>query len=206
MRKANDGMRKLIVLLITVAATVTPCFSAEPGWTSVQNVVNVFSRNNVDTSGYRSAGAYIDYDSMAQRSLNAQWSKLTPKQKHDYTAALRVLMEQRYYPRWHRIFSKAKVEYVSKSNAGGDLLVKTNLLVGKKRDAMTWRLNDHNSKVISLAIGEKDLLERLTNRLQPRIKKSGFQSMLAWMQAHAKQAGEPAAQTSSAESVIGDSR
>ncbi len=143
---------------------------------------------------------------MSQRSLGtAQWSKLTVKQKRDYTAALKVLMEQRYYPRWHRIFSKAKMEYVSKSAAGSDLLVNTNLVVGKKRDAMTWRLNDRNDKVISLAIGQKDLLDRLTDRLQPKLKKSGFQSMLSWMQAHAR-GEEPATQTSSAESVLGESR
>jgi hypothetical protein len=190
-------------LLVSVVFSAHPSFAAEPGFTSVQNIVNVFSGSGSDS--YRSAGSYIDYDAMSQRSLGgAQWSKLTAKEKHDYTAALKVLMEQRYYPRWHRIFSKAKVEFVSKSGSGGDLLVKTNLVVGKKRDAMTWRLNERNDKVVSLAIGDKDLLDRLTNRLQPKLKKSGFQAMLSWMQSHA-QGEQPATQTSSAESVLGES-
>jgi|LakMenEpi03Aug12_release.lakeMendotaPanAssembly.Ray.scaffolds.fasta_scaffold254671_2 hypothetical protein len=191
------------VLLAGVFILGQPGFALEPAFTSVQNVVNVFSAPN--SSNFKGAGNYIDYDAMSQRSLGAaQWSKLSAKQKHDYTSALEVLMEQRYYPRWHRIFSKAKVEFVSKSAAGSDLLVKTNLVVGKKSDAITWRLNEHNDKIVSLAIGEKDLLDRLTNRLQPKLKKNGFQAMLAWMQAHA-QGEEPATQTSSAESVLGES-
>lgn len=194
----------LAILFVSVVGFATPCLAIEPGFAVVQNIVGVFSGSG--SASYPSAAKYIDYDAMAQRSLGAgQWSKLTVKQKRDYTAALKVLMEQRYYPRWHRIFSKAKMEYVSKSASGDDLLVQTNLVVGKKRDAMTWRLNDRNDKVISLAIGEKDLLDRLTNRLQPKLKKSGFQSMLSWMQAHAK-GEEPATQTSSAESVLGESR
>lgn len=193
----------ILALVAAFAVTGSPSFAVEPAFAAVQNIVNVFSAPS--SSSYRGAENYIDYDAMSQRSLGAaQWSKLTAKQKHDYTAALKVLMEQRYYPRWHRIFSKAKVEYVSKSSAGSDLLVKTNLVVGKKSDAMTWRVNDRNDKVVSLAIGEKDLLDRLTNRLQPKLKKNGFQAMLSWMQAHA-QGEEPATQTSSAESVLGES-
>ncbi|MBS1954601.1 MAG: ABC transporter substrate-binding protein [Cyanobacteria bacterium SZAS-4] len=194
----------LAALFVSAVGFATPCLAIEPGFAVVQNIVNVFSGSG--SASYSSAAKFIDYDAMSQRSLGAgQWSKLTVKQKRDYTAALRVLMEQRYYPRWHRIFSKAKLEYVSKSVSGDDLLVQTNLVVGKKRDAMTWRLSDRNDKVISLAIGQKDLLDRLTNRLQPKLKKSGFQSMLSWMQAHAK-GEEPATQTSSAESVLGESR
>ncbi|RTL39866.1 MAG: hypothetical protein EKK48_18555 [Candidatus Melainabacteria bacterium] len=191
-------------MLAAAIVSASPASALEPAFLSVQNIVNVFSAPAANS--FKKAENYIDYDAMSQRSLgSSQWSKLTAKQKHDYVAALKSLMEQRYYPRWHRIFSRAKVEYLSKSTDGGDLLVKTNLVVGKKRDAMTWRLNDHNDKVVSLAIGEKDLLDRLTHRLQPKLKKNGFQAMLAWMQNHA-QGEESATQTSSAESVLGESR
>lgn len=199
-RRAN----LLAILFVSLIGFAPPALAVEPGFAVVQNIVSVFS--GTGSTSYPSAAKFIDYDAMSQRSLGAgQWAKLTAKQRHDYTAALKVLMEQRYYPRWHRIFSKAKLEYVSKAAAGSDLLVNTNLVVGKKHDAVTWRLNDRNDKVVSLAIGEKDLLDRLTNRLQPKLKKSGFQSMLSWMQAHAR-GEEPATQTSSAESVLGESR
>jgi MlaC protein len=205
MLKATIRTHVFTLALISTSTFACPSFAAQPGWTSVQKIVSIFSSPGAGT--YTAAGNYIDYDAMSQRSLGGEWSKLTAKQKHDYSSALRTLMEQRYYPRWHRIFSKSKVEYVSQSNAGagGDLLVKTNVVVGKKHDAMTWRLNGHNDKVISLAIGEKDLLDRLTNRLQPRLKKGGFPSMLSWMQAHAKGEASPT-QTSSAESVLGESQ
>lgn len=192
------------VSIVAAVVTSRPALAIEPAYAPVQSIVGVFSTPN--TKSFSGAARYIDYDAMAQRSLGApQWSKLTAKQKQDYIAALKVLMEQRYYPRWHRIFSKAKMEYVSKSSNGSDVLVKTNLIVGKKRDAMTWRVNDKSDKVVSLAIGDKDLLDRLTNRLQPKLKKSGFDSMLAWMQAHVKTQESPT-QTSSAESVLGESQ
>lgn len=199
--KLAGGLGTLVTAAIV---SVTGASALEPAFVPVQNIVNVFSAPAANS--FKKAESYIDYDVMSQRSLgSSQWSKLTAKQKRDYISALKALMAQRYYPRWHRIFSKAKVEYLSKSSEGSDLLVKTNLVVGKKRDAMTWRLNDHNDKVVSLAIGEKDLLERLTNRLQPKLKKNGFQAMLAWMQSHA-QGEESATQTSSAESVLGESQ
>jgi MlaC protein len=151
MLKKNGARAGALGVLLTGAFLLgNPGFALEPAYSSVQNVVNVFS--GPGSSNFKSAENYIDYDAMSQRSLGtAQWSKLTAKQKHDYTAALKVLMEQRYYPRWHRIFSKAKVEFVSKSQSGSDLLVKTNLVVGKKSDAMTWRLNERNDKIVSLA-------------------------------------------------------
>ncbi|CAN5346018.1 hypothetical protein BH10CYA1_BH10CYA1_16730 [soil metagenome] len=201
---SERGASLLGMLVVSVVGFATPGLTAEPGLTAVQNIVSLFS--GPGGASYPGAAKFIDYDAMSQRSLGVQqWSKLTAKQKHDYTAALQVLIEQRYYPRWHRIFSKAKIEYVSKSTAGGDILVKTILVVGKKRDPITWRLSDRSDKIINLAIGQKDLLDRLTNRLQPKLKKSGFQSMLAWMQAHAR-GEQPATQTSSAESVLGESR
>ncbi|HEY9678199.1 MAG TPA: ABC transporter substrate-binding protein [Drouetiella sp.] len=203
MRQSFFGGRGKFVslLLVTAFSSIAPGFAADPAFNSVQNIVNVFA----GSTNYNSAAKYIDYDAMSQRSLGAgEWAKLNVKQKHDYAAALRGLMEQRYYPRWHRIFSKSKVEYVSKSNSGSDVLVKTNLVVGKKKDEMTWRLSEHSDKIISLSIGEKDLLDRLTNRLQPKLKKSGFPATLAWMQSHAKEPDE--IKTSSADSVLGEAQ
>jgi len=178
----------LIVAAVCAAnfAGLSPAQAQMPKDT-VNSLVQIFttwSGNARDRSTYTEAAKHIDYQGMAQRSLSpAEWSKLTAKQKSDFTGTLRTLIEQRYYTRWHRIFAKGKLTFKGESNAGGDTIVKSDLLLGKKVDSLEWRLDTVNGehKVVSLAVGQSDLLKKLSARLQGRVAKVGFNGLLTWM-------------------------
>jgi hypothetical protein len=185
--------------------------AADHGWTNVQKLVDVvitWKGNQADASVNRQAAQYIDYASMGQRALGLdQWNKLSTSQRSQFVSTLRNLMEQRYYPRWHRIFAKAKLDHVSDTASGADTLVKTNMVVGKKTDSLVWRLTGkgNQAKIVSLAIGNNDLLTKLKGRLQEKLAKSNFPSLLAWMQSKAKQQSAATAEVSSAD-VISESK
>jgi hypothetical protein len=96
------------------------------------------------------------------------------------------LVEQRYYPRWRKIFGKGKVTFQEETSQGGDILVRTKLLLGKKDELLSWRVADRGGaqKIVSLSVSNNDLLERLKSRIKARQKKVGFDALLAWMKGH----------------------
>jgi len=204
-------MLVLPILALGLCAALPAMAAAENGWTSVQKLVAIVSQwkgAKADPSVNRQAAQYIDYQSMGQRALGSdQWNKLNAGQQHQFVSTLQTLMEQRYYPRWHRIFSKAKLNHVSDAASGSDTLVKTDMVLGKKTDSLVWRVTGkgNEAKIVSLAIGDNDLLTKLKGRLQEKLAKSNFSSLLAWMQSKAKQQSAATAEVSSAD-VIGESK
>jgi ABC-type transporter MlaC component len=125
---------------------------------------------------------------MSEQALGAeQWGKLKPAERNDFTAALRKLVEDRYYPRWHKLFSKGILTYGKESAGHGDIILNTVLKVNKKSQDVSWQLDTKGvqPRVISLKVDDKDLLNRLHKRIFPRLQKSGFKSLLSWLQTKA---------------------
>jgi ABC-type transporter MlaC component len=183
----------LIVATVFAAtfAWLSAPVSAQTPKETVSSLVQTFtswSGNVNDRSAYAEAAKLIDYQGMAQRSLSpAAWGKLSAKERSEFTGTLRTLIEQRYYTRWHRIFAKGKLTFTGETNVGSDTLVKSDLLLGKKTDTLEWRLDTVNGerKVVSLAVGQSDLLKKLSARLQGRVEKGGFNGLLTWMKSKA---------------------
>jgi len=159
----------------------------EKGKDTVEHLVSLFSAwsgKEADQHVYAEAAQNIDYELMAHRALGAtEWEKLSPVQRKEFTKTFKSLVEQRYYPRWHKIFYKGRLAFISETSANGDTFVKTNLTLGKKTDLLVWHLanksGDH--KVISLAVADKDLLTLIGSRLKKKMDKSGFDGVMAWM-------------------------
>ncbi len=122
---------------------------------------------------------------MAESSVGqVQWNKLNATQKREFVSALRHLVENRYYRRWQHIFHKSKLTILSETTTRNELWVKTMLSIGKKQSYVTWRLRRNNNgepMVVSLTVGEKDLLTRMTVRFQKQIAKSGIEGLIAWL-------------------------
>lgn len=169
------------------ASLIATAALAQNGKATVDTLTKMFvawSGKLSDNSVYERAAKYIDYDGMAERALTKpEWDKLKPGERSALSNTIRDLIQHRYYPRWHKIFGKGKLEYLSESESNGDTLVTTVLTVGKQKDDLIWRLDNRGGehKVISLAVGEKDLLERLGERLQSRYHKSGYKGLMAWL-------------------------
>jgi ABC-type transporter MlaC component len=174
--------------LIAVASTMPPSQAQASGKETVEKLVTLFrswDKGVAPAKVFSEATEYIDYASMSAQVLGAQeWNKLKAAEQTAFTNALRKLVEQRYYPRWHKLFSKGTLTYGSESAGKGDIVLNTVLKVSKNSQNVDWRLDSKKTppKVVSLKVDEKDLLGTLHDRLSPRLKKSGFTSLLSWLQ------------------------
>jgi len=156
------------------------------GKATIDKVSNLFSVwNGTPNQGmFREAAQLIDYDEMSERALGAHWNKLNPTERREFVQTLQHIIEDKYYKRWHKVFVKSDVSYKAESPVDGDLLVRTDLKTAKKQDQLVWRLSKRGGsyKVISISVNKKDLLDRLTTRLDQRLrKKDDFKQLLAWM-------------------------
>jgi ABC-type transporter MlaC component len=188
--KTASGARAAIIAACVIASTVSVNVAQAQvnasGKATIDKVSNLFSvwTESSQQSVSREAAALIDYDEMAEKAMGSHWGRLNPTERRQFTATLKHIIEQRYYKRWHRVFAKGDLAFKSESPVEGDLFVRTALNVGKKNDVLIWRLSNRTGsyKVISIAVNKKDLLARLSTRLDARMKKKeSFQQLLAWM-------------------------
>lgn len=179
------------ILLLPFLAHSVPALAAD-GKSVVEDFIGLTSqKGNI----FDQAAVYVDFEEMSKRALGSKrWLKMSPVKRREFVATFRHVMEQRYYPRWHKIFGKGKMEYLAESRDGDDLLVKACLTLGKKRDDLTWRLCDGHGrlKIVSLAVGTNDLLTRASARLRKSADEKGTDGMIAWLKKKTKgSTGEP---------------
>ena len=174
----------LVILFIALAGLSV---SAQSGQKVIKELVVLFSTwsgKSPNHNIFNQAAQYIDFAGMAQASLGENnWARLTSKQQEQFVIAFRKLVEQRYYPRWHKIFCHGHINYIGQTNTSNDTIVKTALSVGKKKDIVVWRLRpkDGELALISLAVNKTDLVEKLHNRFQKRLAKHNFTYLLTWL-------------------------
>jgi len=174
------------VIASTLSINVAQAQVNSSGKATVDKVSNLFSvwTESSNQSVSREAAELIDYNEMAEKAMGVHWGHLNPAERRQFTATLKHIIEQRYYRRWHKVFAKGELAYKSEAPVEGDLFIRTALNVGRKHDVLIWRLSKRSGsyKVISIAVGKKDLLARLQTRLDARMKKKeSFQQLLAWM-------------------------
>lgn len=163
---------------------------AGPGWAAVGQLLQTFDGAGAAKGSKAVAkvgsgpSSLIDYQEMSVRCLGKKdWDSLSATQRTQFIASLKGLVEQRYYPRWRKIFGKGKVTFQDETAQGGDIVVRTKLLLGKKEELLAWRVADQSGaqKIVSLSVSNSDLLERLKSRIKARQQKVGFDALLAWM-------------------------
>lgn len=166
---------------------------AGPGWAAVGQLLQTFDGAGTSQGPKTVAkvgsgpSSLIDYQEMSVRCLGKKdWDGLSATQRTQFIASLKGLVEQRYYPRWRKIFGKGKVTFQDETAQGGDIVVRTKLLLGKKEELLAWRVADQSGaqKIVSLSVSNSDLLERLKSRIKARQQKVGFDALLAWMKGH----------------------
>ncbi len=180
-----------LLSILASGACLLPMQAAATGKETVEKLVTLFKswdQGVPPAKVFNEATEYIDYSSMSEQALGAaEWNKLKPADQAAFTTALRKLVEQKYYPKWHKLFTKGTLTYGSENSARGDITLSTVLKVSKNSQNVAWRLDSKKSppKVVSLKVDEKDLLATLHNRISPRLQKVGFPSLLSWLQKHA---------------------
>ncbi len=161
------------------------------GFDTVKRVVNIFSvwgGKEPNKNLLKELTSYIDYNEMAERSLGKYWFDLTPLDRREYAFVFRKLVEDRYYPRWRKIFSRGKIEKIKEVDTADSLYVKTAFRLGDKEDVIVWRLSKRSRpiKIVSITVDDKDLLTRMSIRVQKQMKKNGYKKLMAWMKDRAE--------------------
>lgn len=187
----NKGFTRFaIVLAAAISGAVVgarPLAALNTGGAAViDRVVGIFSMwtgEDPNKALFDQAARYIDYSEMAERSLGGQWSQLSEVDRREFVYVFRRLVEERYYKRWHKIFAKGRMKFIEEAPTRGGLFVKTRLALGKDDDELVWQLSKRSGqyKVVSIAVDEKDLLTRISLRLQKHLRNDGFDNLLAWM-------------------------
>ncbi len=159
---------------------------ASEGWTTIENLESVVSKwrpHQANKAVLDQAAELIDYEEMAKRSLAHHWAGLSATDRRQFVRVFRGFVEERYYPRWHKIFAKGKIKLDKEENRGSERFVHTHVVIGRKQDTVIWRTNakSGDSRIISLSVNNKDLVQKLGSKLDKYLNKEGFAKMLVWM-------------------------
>jgi ABC-type transporter MlaC component len=185
-RLKTDVAALVALISIFIASVFAPAF-AEDGKKVVQQLVKVFVDSDPAKGGqpaYGEAAKYIDYQTMSERALGqARWKTLSSTQKSEFVEDFRRLIEKRYYPRWQRIFAAGQISYLDETISGRDVLVKTSVNTADSAQVVIWTVSQSGpeGRVISLKVGERDLLKRAALRFQKKLAKGDFKDFLAWL-------------------------
>ena len=202
----NASTVKSIVLALALSLAQSTAFAQTTGKEAVQELFTLFSAwssSQNQTHIFEEAARHIDYPVMAESAFTpAQWDTFTPAQKRELISSFRTLVENRYYQRWHKLFLRSHLNITSEAKAGSDTYVKSYITEGKSEDTVIWRLRPKGADmmVISLDVNGKDLVDRLSERLQRHLKKGGPAGLISWIKDKADIEEDEASNSSSSNS------
>jgi phospholipid transport system substrate-binding protein len=131
-------------------------------------------------------GAFLDYGELAKRSLARHWDTLTPKQREEFVATLRELVERSYLKQVHGNPSYT-IKYDKEEKTGSEALVDATLLTmsrGKKVNValeykMIWK--DGHWVVYDVVTDEQSMLENYRAEFNKIINRDGFDALIRKM-------------------------
>lgn len=130
--------------------------------------------------------SFLDFEELAKRSLGKHWEPLTPKQRSEFTATLRDLIERSYIkqvhgaPDYNLVFEKETIE-------GNNATVTATLHAtarGKKVDvAIEYKLlaRDNRWLVYDVITDEQSMLENYRAEFNKIINKESFDALMKRM-------------------------
>jgi len=190
MRKAIWKRKILVLLASFLCLGQAHCASfAAPRMGGEKEVVETFiatvSRPDTQAkskNSFNDAAQSMDFEEMARRSFGeSEWMKFTAEEQKEVTVLFRRLMQVRFYPRWRRVFQNGHYQVTAVTRHGDDSLVSGKLNSQNKYSDLSFRLIKRHDgfKLISMAVKDKDLLERTSVRLKRGLKNRGAKGLIA---------------------------
>lgn len=183
-------MSSKVIALVISFLLVLPAGAERNGEEAVRRLVAIISHPSADSnSSARStvsskAARQIDYAYIAKSILEGnKWEELSTSKQQEFVLLLRKLIERRYYKRWHRLFIKGKLTFVSEREEGDKAEVVTRLKAKEKDYLLHWKLHkqDGKLKVVDLVVNKKDLVGRMKAKVQHKLAKGGFKRVEAYL-------------------------
>jgi phospholipid transport system substrate-binding protein len=134
----------------------------------------------------KTVGSFLDYGELARRSLARHWDTVTPKQREEFVATLRELVERSYLKQVHGN-ANYNIKYDKETKDGSDATVTGTLNTmarGKKvkialEYKMLWK-GDH-WVVYDVVTDEQSMVENYRAEFNKIINKEGFDALLKRM-------------------------
>ena len=130
-------------------------------------------------------GNFLDYGELARRALARHWDGLTPKQREEFVATLRDLVERSYLKQVHGN-PNYQIKYEKETKEGNEATVTGTLHTvarGKKvKVALEYKVlwKDH-WLVYDVVTDEQSMLENYRAEFNKIINKEGFDALLKRM-------------------------
>jgi phospholipid transport system substrate-binding protein len=130
-------------------------------------------------------GTFLDYGELAKRSLARHWDGLTPKQREDFVATLRDLVERSYLKQVHGN-PNYQIKYEKETKDGNEATVTGTLHTvarGKKvKVALEYKLSWKDRWLVyDVVTDEQSMLENYRAEFNKIINKEGFDALLKRM-------------------------
>jgi phospholipid transport system substrate-binding protein len=132
-------------------------------------------------------GGFLDFEELSHRALARHWDEITPKQRQDFVATLRELVERNYIKQIHGQ-PDYDLKFDKETKQGSDASVTATLMTtsskGKKVDvAMEYKMiwKGGHWVVYDVITDEQSLLENYRAEFNKIISKDGFDALLKRM-------------------------
>lgn|GEM_PF-7016935 len=164
----------------------------------VEAFLSAVTRTDKDNSAkasFEEVANLMAVDEMAKRAFGeAGWPKFTPVEQKEVTSLFRRLIEIRFYPRWRRVFQNAQFSATSQSKQGEDSLIGGFLNSDGQKTALSFRLTRTplGFRLVSMAVKDKDMLERTSVRLKRGLAKKGAAGLIAHLKKRTQEAQKDA--------------
>ena len=132
-------------------------------------------------------GEFLDYDELAQRSLDTEWNKRSQKERKQFVELLRQLVERQYQRNMESTLN-FKVRWVGAEEIESGVLVKSSARSKKKKRTppvdidYSMSEDDEEWRVFDIATDGVSLVKNYKRQFRRIIRKEGWDGLIARMQ------------------------
>ena len=175
----------LSILLLSAKSTASTCLQSPSAFK--QSALPVILSSNASEDKLRDIlSSIIDFDSIAERSLEKQWKQIEGSKREDFRQTLQTLIVNNYVARFKGkaksqnfewTFVDSKTFKVVTTSADQDTETELEFVISKL-NTQCWKISD-------IVIDEVSVVENYKEQFNVVVKKHGFDSLLDRMKAKA---------------------
>ncbi len=169
-----------LIAAVLLTATPGPLEVVKSGNADVQKVASAPGAKVEQLS--KAVERFVDFGELSKRALGAQWDKLTPAQRKDFSETMQGLLRASYAQKALGQ-GKAQVQYGKESVQGNEATVATTVKVKQDEVPVEYKLFRENEKsewrIYDVITDEVSLLETYQGQFRKLLADKGFDGLLS---------------------------
>jgi phospholipid transport system substrate-binding protein len=169
-----------LIAAVLLTATPGPLEVVKSGNADVQKVASAPGAKVEQLS--KAVERFVDFGELSKRALGAQWDKLTPAQRKDFSETMQGLLRASYAQKALGQ-GKAQVQYGKESVQGNEATVATTVKVKQDEVPVDYKLFRENEKsewrIYDVITDEVSLLETYQGQFRKLLADKGFDGLLS---------------------------